>query len=44
MEDIIFSIISYGGDAKALAYEAIEASESGDFEKAQVYWQKQMNL
>lgn len=35
MEDIIFSIISYGGDAKALAYEAIEASESGDFEKAQ---------
>jgi len=35
MEDIIFSIISYGGDAKALAYEAIEASDQGDFEKAQ---------
>lgn len=35
MEDIIFSIISYGGDAKALAYEAIEASDEGDFEKAQ---------
>lgn len=35
MEDIIFSIISYGGDAKALAYEAIEASDLGDFDKAQ---------
>lgn len=34
-EDIIFSIISYGGDAKALAYEVIEASDEGDFEKAQ---------
>lgn len=35
MEDIIFSIISYGGDAKALSYEAIEASDEGDFEKAE---------
>ena len=35
MEDIIFSIIPYGGDAKALAYEAIEASDLGDFDKAQ---------
>ncbi|MFE0441187.1 PTS lactose/cellobiose transporter subunit IIA [Aerococcus sp. NPDC058936] len=34
-EGIIFLIISYGGSAKALVYEAIEASDEGDFEKAQ---------
>lgn len=34
MEQIIFEIISFGGNAKGLSYEAIAASEKGDFEKA----------
>ncbi|WP_182200664.1 PTS lactose/cellobiose transporter subunit IIA [Paraliobacillus salinarum] len=33
-ETSIFTIISYGGDAKAIAYEALEASYDGDFELA----------
>lgn len=33
MEQIIFEIISNGGTAKGLAYEAIAASETGAFEK-----------
>lgn len=35
MGAIIFEIINYGGDAKGLSYEAIEAAEHGDFEKAE---------
>ena len=31
MELIVFEIISNGGNAKALVYEAIEASENGKF-------------
>lgn len=34
MEMIIFEIISYGGTAKGLAYEALEAAQQGDYEKA----------
>lgn len=33
--EVIFEIINYGGDAKGLAYEAMEAAEQGDFEKAE---------
>ncbi|MFV0551640.1 MAG: PTS lactose/cellobiose transporter subunit IIA [Anaerorhabdus sp.] len=35
MEMIIFEIINYGGTAKGLAYEALEAAEQGDYEKAE---------
>ena len=34
MELIVFEIISNGGNAKALVYEAIEASENGMFKEA----------
>ena len=34
MEVIVFEIISNGGNAKALVYEAIEASENGNFKEA----------
>lgn len=34
IEQIVFEIISFGGNAKGLAYEAIAAAEAGDFEKA----------
>lgn len=34
MELIIFEIINYGGTAKALAYEALDACEKGDYETA----------
>lgn len=34
MEMIIFEIISNGGNAKGLAYAAIEAAEKGDFDQA----------
>lgn len=34
MEMIIFEIISNGGNAKGLAYEAIEEAEKGNFEEA----------
>ena len=33
MELIVFEIISNGGNAKALVYEAIEASENGNFKE-----------
>lgn len=35
MEVIILEIISQGGTAKGLAYEALEAAENGDFKKAE---------
>ncbi|MDB1934540.1 PTS lactose/cellobiose transporter subunit IIA [Clostridium tertium] len=35
MEVIIFEIISQGGTAKGLAYEALAAAEEGDFDKAE---------
>lgn len=34
MELIVFEIISNGGNAKALVYEAIEVSENGKFKEA----------
>ena len=34
MELIVFEIISNGGNAKALVYEAIESSENGKFKEA----------
>ena len=34
MELIVFEIISNGGNAKALVYEAIEASKNGNFKEA----------
>ena len=34
MELIIFEIISNGGNAKALVYEAMEESEKGNFEES----------
>ncbi|MBS4536887.1 PTS lactose/cellobiose transporter subunit IIA [Clostridium sp. D2Q-11] len=33
-EEQIFGIISYAGDAKGLAYEALDKAEEGDFDKA----------
>ncbi|MDU3723845.1 MAG: PTS lactose/cellobiose transporter subunit IIA [Clostridium celatum] len=35
MELIIFEIISTGGTAKGLVYEALAAAENGDFEEAE---------
>ena len=34
MENIIFGIINHGGNAKGLAYEALQAAEKGDFEES----------
>lgn len=35
MELVVFEIISHAGTAKGLAYEALEAAEEGDFDKAE---------
>lgn len=35
MEEIIFEIISSAGEAKGLAYEALQYAEQGEFEKAE---------
>lgn len=35
MELIVFEIISQGGTAKGLAYEALAAAEEGDYEKSE---------
>lgn len=35
MEQIIFEIISYGGNAKGLVYEAIACAQQDDFEGAE---------
>ncbi len=35
MEVIIFEIIGNGGNAKGLVYEAIQASENGEFDRAE---------
>lgn len=34
LETAIFEIISYGGNARSLAYEALNAAEEKEFEKA----------
>ncbi len=34
-ENDIFELIAHGGNARSLAYEALEAAEASDFEKAQ---------
>ncbi|SFJ88122.1 PTS lactose/cellobiose transporter subunit IIA [Thermoflavimicrobium dichotomicum] len=34
LENEIFLIISHGGNAKSLAYEALDAAENNDFSKA----------
>lgn len=34
MEFVVFEIISHAGTAKGLAYEALQAAEAGDYEKA----------
>lgn len=34
MENEIFELIAYGGNARSLAYEALEAAEDYDFNKA----------
>lgn len=36
MELIIFEIINYGGTAKGLAYEALDAAEKGNYEQAEL--------
>lgn len=35
LESVIFGIISYSGNAKGLCYEALAASEEGDFETSE---------
>ncbi len=35
MEEEIFKMISHGGDARAYAYEALEAARTGDMVKAE---------
>ncbi len=35
MEEVVFGIIGYAGEAKSLAHEALRLSEIGEFEKAQ---------
>ncbi len=34
LEEIIFSIIVYGGNARAKSYDALSAAQSGDFDAA----------
>lgn len=34
LEEKIFTIISYAGECRGLAYEALEAAQNGDFEGA----------
>lgn len=36
MEEKIFGIISYAGDARGIAYEALDKAEAFEFEKAEV--------
>lgn len=36
MELIVFEIINYGGTAKGLAYEALDAAEKGDYAQAEL--------
>jgi len=36
MEHIVFTIISYSGDARSSAMEAIQFAKIGDFEKAEI--------
>ncbi|MGL4570104.1 MAG: PTS lactose/cellobiose transporter subunit IIA [Clostridium sp.] len=35
MEEIIFEIIGNAGEAKGLAYEALQAAEKGEYERAE---------
>jgi PTS system cellobiose-specific IIA component len=35
LEAVIFGIITHAGNARGLAYEALQAAEQGDFAKAQ---------
>ncbi|WP_442596218.1 PTS lactose/cellobiose transporter subunit IIA [Neobacillus sp. D3-1R] len=47
LEVEIFEIIAHGGNARSLAYEALQAAEEFDFEKAQQLIedaQKELNL
>lgn len=34
LEEIVFGIVSYAGEAKGYAYEALDVSEKGEFKKA----------
>lgn len=40
LERIVFSIVSYSGEAKGYAYEALRLSEDGDFDAAQGMMEK----
>lgn len=37
LEEIIFSIIVYGGNARAKSYDALSAAQSGDFDVAKKF-------
>ncbi|QQP69503.1 PTS lactose/cellobiose transporter subunit IIA [Carnobacterium sp. CS13] len=47
LETIIFEIIGHGGNARALAYEALEKARAGDYEESDhlmAECKKEMNL
>ena len=37
IEEIVFEIILHGGNARALAYDALNAAEKGDFQQAKIH-------
>jgi len=40
LEEIVFGIVSYAGEAKGYAYEALEMSENGKFDEAEELLEK----
>jgi len=40
LEQIIYRLVLHGGNARAEAYEALDAAERGDFEAAEIHLEK----
>lgn len=40
LEQIVYNLVLHGGNARGEAYEALDAAEEGDFEKAKKHLQK----
>jgi len=40
LEQIVYNLVLHGGNARAEAYEALDAAENGDFEAAQMHLDK----
>lgn len=40
LEQIVYNLVLHGGNARGEAYEALDAAEEGDFDKAEKHLQK----